>query len=109
MRPRAWLGHLVGYIGEHKHQFRVYDPITKKVTVHRDVVFWENKEDTPKQGVEPYQPSPDTEDDKHISIIVNPITSTEPTNITELKTTLRNARKDAKLLRQQTTTFYYRQ
>lgn len=47
MRPHAWLGYLVGYTGEHGHLFKIYDPITKKVSTHRDVVFWETKSDDP--------------------------------------------------------------
>ena len=39
--PRAWIGYLVGYEGDNGHCYRIYNPTTKKITVHRDVVFWE--------------------------------------------------------------------
>ncbi|KAI3281062.1 hypothetical protein DTO002I6_9976 [Penicillium roqueforti] len=41
MDPRAWIGYLVGYEGDNGHCYRIYDPKTKKVSTHRDVVFWE--------------------------------------------------------------------
>ncbi|KOS45318.1 hypothetical protein ACN38_g3735 [Penicillium nordicum] len=39
--PRAWIGYLVGYEGDNGHCYRIHNPTTKKITVHRDVVFWE--------------------------------------------------------------------
>ncbi|OQE20280.1 hypothetical protein PENFLA_c012G03144 [Penicillium flavigenum] len=51
MDPRAWIGFLVGYEGDNGHCFRIYDPKTKKVTVHRDVVFWEPRAPKTYDGV----------------------------------------------------------
>ena len=47
MEPRAWIGHLVGYEGDNGHVYRIYNPKTRKVTRHRDVVFWEQKQGIP--------------------------------------------------------------
>ena len=47
MEARAWIGHLVGYEGDNGHIYRIYDPKTKKVSRHRDVVFWEQKHGIP--------------------------------------------------------------
>ncbi|KAJ6118841.1 hypothetical protein N7471_013461 [Penicillium samsonianum] len=41
MDPRAWIGYLVGYEGDNGHCYRIYNPTTKKVSIHRDVVFFE--------------------------------------------------------------------
>ena len=47
MEARAWIGHLVGYEGDNGHIYRIYDPKTKKVSRHRDVVFWEQRQGIP--------------------------------------------------------------
>ncbi|KAJ9480916.1 hypothetical protein VN97_g12603 [Penicillium thymicola] len=47
MDARAWIGHLVGYEGDNGHIYRIYDPKTKKVSRHRDVVFWEQRQGIP--------------------------------------------------------------
>jgi hypothetical protein len=47
MEARAWISHLVGYEGDNGHIYRIYDPKTKKVSRHRDVVFWEQKHGIP--------------------------------------------------------------
>ena len=44
MSPRACIGHLVGYEGGNRPLYRVYDLITKKIWVSRDVTFWEGHE-----------------------------------------------------------------
>ena len=41
MKPCAWIGYLVGYEGENGHLFRIYDPAKNRVSIHRDIVFWE--------------------------------------------------------------------
>ena len=43
MDPRVQIGFLIGYEGDNRHYFRIYNPKTKKVTVYRDVVFQEPK------------------------------------------------------------------
>jgi hypothetical protein len=55
MDPRAWIGFLVGYEGDNGHCFRIYNPKTKKVTVHRDVVFWEPKAPKTYDGAADFQ------------------------------------------------------
>ena len=47
MEARAWIGHLVRYEGDNGHIYRIYDPKTKKVSRHRDVVFQEQKQGIP--------------------------------------------------------------
>ena len=41
--PRVQIGFLIGYEGDNRHYFRIYNPKTKKVTVYRDVIFQELK------------------------------------------------------------------
>ncbi|OQD89256.1 hypothetical protein PENSOL_c065G09117 [Penicillium solitum] len=37
--PRAWKGMLVGYEGDGGHVYKVWDPVTKKLVVSRDIGF----------------------------------------------------------------------
>lgn len=41
MDPRVWIGYLVGYKGDNGHCYRIYSPTTKKISIHREVTFWE--------------------------------------------------------------------
>lgn len=47
MEARAWIGHLVGYEGDNGHIYRIYNPKTRRVSRHRDVIFWEQKQGIP--------------------------------------------------------------
>ncbi|OQD78931.1 hypothetical protein PENANT_c071G04033 [Penicillium antarcticum] len=54
MAPRATKGHLMGYVGDHGHQFKVWDPISMKIVESRDVGFPQHgREDDDEHGEAP--------------------------------------------------------
>ena len=52
IKPRAWIGYLVGYEGENGYLYRIYDLAQNKVSIHRDIVFWESDDKQFKQDLE---------------------------------------------------------
>ncbi|EED13506.1 hypothetical protein TSTA_097620 [Talaromyces stipitatus ATCC 10500] len=70
VKPKALIGRLVGYVGDHGHVYRIWYPDTGKTVVTRDVTFWEGDEDGTLDIVNDVQSMPKAGWGKPISIKV---------------------------------------
>lgn len=70
MLPKAEIGRLVGYVGDHGHVSKVWLPATGDVKFSRDVTFWEGPEDGMIDEIEdPTPPTTRPEMSKLLTII----------------------------------------
>jgi hypothetical protein len=58
MMPRARVGRLVGYEGDHGHVYKVWIPSTGEIKRSRDVTFWEDDFYKPPSGAEAHESVP---------------------------------------------------